>query len=89
MSPPPPPPPQFDDDEDEPLPPVEDDPYAATGPDLLAASWIPAEYLEKGINPLYTNGFFLLVLNYKIGIVHCTYLGVSGYNFRKILYSFV
>ena len=31
-------------------------------------------------NPLYTNGFFLLVYN-KLGIVHCTYLGVLGYNF--------
>ena len=23
----------------------------------------------------------------KLGIVHCTYLGVMGYNFPKILYS--
>ena len=29
---------------------------------------------------LYTNGFFLLVLYNKLGIIHCTYLGVSGYN---------
>ena len=35
------------------------------------------------INPLYTNEFFLLVWNNKIEIVHCTYLGVSGYNFNK------
>ena len=29
--------------------------------------------------------------NNKVGIIeiHCTYLGVSGYNFEKILYSFV
>ena len=40
-------------------------------------------------NPLYTNGFILLVWYNKLGIVHCTYLGVSGYNFQKILYSFV
>ena len=33
---------------------------------------------------LYTYGFFLLVLfNNKLGIVHYTYLGVSGYNFLK------
>ena len=25
----------------------------------------------------------------KLGIVHCTYLGVSGYNFQSILYSFL
>ena len=29
-------------------------------------------------NPLYTNGFFLLVWYNKLGIAHCTYLGVSG-----------
>ena len=37
---------------------------------------------------LYTNEFFLLVCYNKLGIVHCAYLGVSGYNFQKILYSF-
>ena len=37
---------------------------------------------------LYTNGFFLLVCYNKLGIVHCTYLGVSGYNSKKILFSF-
>ena len=35
------------------------------------------------INPLYTNGFFLLVSYNQLGIVHCTYLGVSGYNSKK------
>ena len=25
----------------------------------------------------------------NLGIVHCTYLGVSGYNFQKMLYYFV
>ena len=30
-------------------------------------------------NPLYTDGFFLLVWYNKPGIVYCTYLGVSGY----------
>ena len=43
----------------------------------------------QDINPLYTNGFILLVSYNKLEIVHCTYLGVSGYNFPKILYSFV
>ena len=38
--------------------------------------------MEK-MNPLYTNGFFLLVCYNELGIVHCTYLGVSGYNFQK------
>ena len=36
------------------------------------------------LNPLYTNGFFLLVQYDKLGIVHCTHLGVSDYNFQKI-----
>ena len=31
------------------------------------------------INPLYTNGLFLLVWYNNLGIVHCTYLEVSGY----------
>ena len=35
------------------------------------------------LNPLYTNGFFLLVLYNKLAIIHCTYLGASGYNFKK------
>ena len=30
-------------------------------------------------NPLYTNGFFLLVLYNKLCMIHCIYLGVSGY----------
>ena len=41
------------------------------------------------LNPLYTNGFSLLVRYNKPGIVQCTYLGVSGYDFQKILYYFV
>ena len=36
------------------------------------------------LNPLYTNGFFLLAWYNKLGIVHCTYLGVSSYNLQKI-----
>ena len=39
------------------------------------------------INPLYTNGFFLLVWFHKLGTVHCACLGASGYNFKKILFS--
>ena len=39
------------------------------------------------IYPLNTNGFFFLVLYNKLGIAHCTYLGVSGFKFLKILIS--
>ena len=36
------------------------------------------------LNPLYTNhGFFLLIGYNKLGIVHCIYLGVSGYKFQQ------
>lgn len=45
-SPPPPPPPQFD-DEDEMMMAHEEDPYAATGPDMFAVS-VPDNYIEKG-----------------------------------------
>ena len=41
--------------------------------------------IHDNTNPLYTNGFFLLVWYNKLGIIHCTYLGVSGYNFQKII----
>ena len=40
------------------------------------------------VNLLYTNRFFLLVWYNKLGVVHCTYLEVSGYIFKIILYSF-
>ena len=43
---------------------------------------------DGNVYPLYTNGLFLLVWCNKLRIVHCTYLGVSGY-FVKILYYFV
>ena len=42
--------------------------------------------LDLFFNPLYTHGFFLQVRHNKLGIVHCPYLGVSGYNFQNILY---
>ena len=42
--------------------------------------------MKKIFIPLYTNGSILLVQNNKLGIVHCTYLGMPGYNFQKILY---
>ena len=42
--------------------------------------------LSQFCNPLYTNGLCCLVGYSKLGIVHYTYLGVSGYNFQKILY---
>ena len=37
-------------------------------------------------NPLYANGFFLLVWYNKHWTVHCTYLGVSGYSLKKIVF---
>ena len=40
------------------------------------------------LNPLYNNGLFLLVGNNKFGIVHCTYLGVSGYRLKKYCIRF-
>lgn len=47
-----PPPPQFtdqlDDSTDQPIIPIDEDPYAATGPDLTEPSWIPSSYIEKG-----------------------------------------
>ncbi|KAK3106444.1 hypothetical protein FSP39_020212 [Pinctada imbricata] len=48
---PPPPPPEFNDgsdQNDEPLyPQHEEDPYAATGPNLANPEWIPQQYMEK------------------------------------------
>ena len=38
------------------------------------------------LNPLCNKGFFLLVWCNRLGIVHCTFIGVSGYNFKKILH---
>ena len=35
------------------------------------------------VNPLYTNGFFFLVLYNKLGIDHYTYQGVSCYDFQN------
>ena len=37
--------------------------------------------------PLYTYGFFLLIGYNKHRIVHCKYLGMSGYNFQKYCIS--
>ena len=39
--------------------------------------------LSTPVNSLYTNGLFLLDCNNALGIVHCTYLGVAGYNLTK------
>ena len=44
------------------------------------------DVFSKHVNPLYTNGFFLLVCYNKLGIVHCTYLGVSGQDFQKNIF---
>ena len=40
------------------------------------------------INLLCSNGFFLLVWYNKLGMVHCIYWGVIGYNFQIKLYFF-
>ena len=37
---------------------------------------------------LYTNGFFLLFLYNKLGMVYCIYGGVTGYNFKIKFYFF-
>ena len=44
---------------------------------------------NNAFNPLCTNGFFFLVCNNKRGVVDRAHLGVSGYNFLKILYFFL
>ena len=41
----------------------------------------PGSFISS--NPLYTYGLFQLVWYNKLRIVHCTYLGVYGYNFQK------
>ena len=38
------------------------------------------------LKPLYPNGFFLLVRYNKLGIVHCSYLGVLGYNYKNVIF---
>ena len=44
------------------------------------------ESITLFFNPLYTtNRLFLLVRYNKLGIVHCTFLWVSGYNLKKIV----
>ena len=40
------------------------------------------------VNPFYTYVLFPLVWYSKLGIVHCTYLGVLGYNFHFCLNIF-
>ena len=45
--------------------------------------WLVFTFLKQVFCPMYTNGFFLLVRYKTLGIVHCTYLGVSGYNLKK------
>ena len=63
---------------------------------ILAVSY-RADQMEKElksveekvlVNPFYTNGLFLLVGYNKLGMVHCTYLGVSGYNLKKKILNY-
>ena len=39
--------------------------------------------MTRAGNPLYTNVLFLLIWCNKFGIIHCSYPGVTGYNFFK------
>ena len=51
--------------------------------DYFALSFQQLHQDLVNVNPLYANRFFLLVLYNKLGIVHCTYLGVSGCDLKK------
>ena len=44
--------------------------------------------LPLSINPLYSDGLFHLIWYNKLGMVHCIYWGVTGYNFQ-IKLSFI
>ena len=48
---------------------------------FIRACWW--SFKAAALNPLYTIGFFLLVWYNILGKVHCTYLGMSGYNLKK------
>ena len=39
--------------------------------------------------PLYTNEFFHTYRYNKLGMVHCIYQGVTGYNFQLLLHCFL
>ena len=47
-------------------------------------SLVVNNFIQQDINHLYTNGFDRLVWYNKLGMVHCTFLVESGYNFMKI-----
>ena len=56
--------------------------------DYLARHWHNLKMLSAAtfwlpFNPLNFNGFIILVWYNELWIVHCTYLGVSGYNLKK------
>ena len=38
-------------------------------------------------SPLCANGFSLPVWHNKLGMVHCKYCGIIGYNFQRISFS--
>ena len=50
--------------------------------------FIPARWNIINFWPLITNGLFVLVFHNKLCSVHCTYLGVPGYNFNKNMFLF-
>ena len=47
----------------------------------IPLSELPADGKSFILSPLYTNEFFLLMWYTRLGIIHCSYLGVSGYSF--------
>ena len=57
-------------------------------PNFIKYSFMENSISLKRVNPLYTNGFSLLVCYNKLRIVHYTYIVVSGYIFRKPMYFF-
>ena len=44
--------------------------------------------LKKIVNPFQTNGHFHYAKYNKVSMIHCIYLGVTGYNFQLVLYFF-
>ena len=49
---------------------------------------IPDPCCLSYFNPLCTNGFFILVLYNKLGMVNCLYPGATGKNFQIKLHFF-
>ena len=52
------------------------------------SQWGGKDCSQGKFNPFQTNGIFHKVTYNKVRIVHCIYLGVTGYNFQKYCISF-